>query len=96
MLLATCTNGWAQQKQKYVYTGSASSNRGALCADSALASHWADQLLPLLHHVMAYRRNCIYAYARFDTLKALSALPGKSIGQASKSAPQPHRSSHVG
>jgi len=41
---------------------------GALCADPALASHWADQLLPLVQHVMADRRNGTYAYSKSGTL----------------------------
>ena len=41
---------------------------GALCADPSLASHWADQLLPLMQHVMADRRKGTYAYARSGTL----------------------------
>ena len=31
-------------------------HRGVLCADQALASHWADQLPPLVPHVLADRR----------------------------------------
>ena len=34
---------------------------GALCADRALASNWADQLLPLVRHVLADRRSGTYA-----------------------------------
>jgi hypothetical protein len=33
-----------------------------------LASHWADQLLPLVRHVMADRRNGTYAYSRSGSL----------------------------
>ncbi|MBC7378447.1 MAG: hypothetical protein H7346_13580, partial [Burkholderiaceae bacterium] len=40
---------------------------GALCADLALASKWADQLLPLVTHVMADRRRGTYAYTKGDT-----------------------------
>jgi len=41
---------------------------GALCVDPAIASHWADQLLPLMQHVMADRRNGTYAYSKSGTL----------------------------
>jgi hypothetical protein len=41
---------------------------GALCGDPAVASHWADQLLPLMQHVMADRRNGTYAYSKSGTL----------------------------
>ena len=41
---------------------------GALCADPELASHWADELLPLVQRVMADRRTGTYAYARSGTL----------------------------
>jgi len=40
---------------------------GALCADRALASQWADQLLPLVRHVLADRRNGTYAYSKSGT-----------------------------
>lgn len=64
---------------------------GALCADPGLASHWADQLLPLVKHVMADRRSGTYAYSnsgtlcysalfhagRFDDLLAVLALDPK-------------------
>ena len=40
---------------------------GALCANPALASKWADQLLPLVQLVMADRRRGIYAYTKGDT-----------------------------
>lgn len=39
-----------------------------LCADAALASHWADQLLPLVQLVVADRRKGTYAYAKSGTL----------------------------
>lgn len=41
---------------------------GALCADQALASKWADQLLPLVRHVLADRRSGTYAYSKSGTL----------------------------
>jgi hypothetical protein len=50
------------------YIESLGEHWGALCADPALASHWADQLLPLVRHVMADRRNGTYAYSRSGTL----------------------------
>lgn len=65
--------------------------RGALCADPALASYWADHLLPLVRHVMADRRSGTHAYSwsatlcysalfhagRFDDLLAVLALDPK-------------------
>jgi hypothetical protein len=45
----------------------------AQCADPALASHWADQLVPVLRHVMADRKSGAHAYSRSDTL-CFSAL----------------------
>jgi hypothetical protein len=50
------------------YIESLSEHWGVLCADPALASHWADQLLPLVQHVMADRRKGAYAYSRSGTL----------------------------
>lgn len=41
---------------------------GDLCADPALASQWADQLLPLVRHVVADRRSGTYAYTKSGTL----------------------------
>jgi hypothetical protein len=41
---------------------------GALCDDRALASQWADQLLPLVRHVLADRRSGTYAYSKSGTL----------------------------
>ncbi len=41
---------------------------GALCADRALASQWADQLLPLVRLVLADRRSGTYAYSKSGTL----------------------------
>ena len=35
------------------YIESLGEHWGALCADPALASHWADQLLPLVRHILA-------------------------------------------
>ena len=57
----------AVQEDDPPYIESLGEHWGALCADSALASQWADQLLPLLKHVMADRRNGIYAYAKAGT-----------------------------
>jgi len=50
------------------YIESLGEHWGALCADPALASHWADQLLPLVQHAMADRRNGTYAYSRSGTI----------------------------
>jgi hypothetical protein len=50
------------------YIESLGEHWGVLCADPALASHWADQLLLLVRHVMADRRNGSYAYSRSGTL----------------------------
>jgi hypothetical protein len=50
------------------YIESLDEHWGALCADPALASHWADQLWPLVQHVMADRRKGTYAYSRSATL----------------------------
>ena len=58
----------AVQEDDPPYIESLGEHWGALCADSALASQWADQLLPLLEHVMADRRNGTYAYAKAGTL----------------------------
>jgi len=49
------------------YIESLGDHWGALCADPTLASHWADQLLPLVQHVMADRRKGTYAYSRSGT-----------------------------
>jgi hypothetical protein len=58
----------AIQEDDPPYIESLGEHWGALCADPTLASHWADQLLPLMHHVMADRRNGTYAYAKSGTL----------------------------
>jgi hypothetical protein len=50
------------------YIESLGEHWGALCADPALASYWADQLLPLMQRVMADRRNGNHAYSRSGTL----------------------------
>ena len=50
------------------YIESLGEHWGALCADPELASHWADELLPLVQRVMADRRKGTYAYARSGTL----------------------------
>ena len=53
----------AIQEDDPPYIESLGEHWGALCADPSLASHWADQLLPLMQHVMADRRKGTYAYA---------------------------------
>jgi hypothetical protein len=58
----------AIQEDDPPYIESLGEHWGALCADPALASHWADQLLPLMQHVMADRRKGSYAYAKSGTL----------------------------
>jgi hypothetical protein len=58
----------AIQEDDPPYIESLGEHWGALCADPTLASHWADRLLPLMHHVMADRRNGTYAYAKSGTL----------------------------
>jgi hypothetical protein len=58
----------AIQEDDPPYIESLGEHLGALCADPALASHWADQLLPLMQHVMADRRKGTYAYAKSGTL----------------------------
>jgi hypothetical protein len=58
----------AIQEDDPPYIESLGDHWGALCADPALASHWADQLLPLMKHVMADRRKGTYAYSRSGTL----------------------------
>jgi hypothetical protein len=50
------------------YIESLGEHWGALCADPALASHWADEFLPLVRHVMADRRSGTYAYSRSGKL----------------------------
>lgn len=49
------------------YIESLGEHWGVLCAEPSLASHWADQLLPLLHRVFAERRNGVYAYTKAST-----------------------------
>lgn len=58
----------AIQEDDPPYIESLGEHWGALCADPSLASHWADQLLPLMQHVMADRRKGTYAYAKSGTL----------------------------
>ena len=58
----------AIQEDDPPYIESLGEHWGAMCADPALASHWADQLLPLMQHVMADRRKGSYAYAKSGTL----------------------------
>ena len=58
----------AIQEDDPPYIESLGEHWGALCAETALASHWADQLLPLMQHVMADRRKGSYAYAKSGTL----------------------------
>ena len=81
----------AIQEDDPPYIESLREHWGALCADPGLASHWADQLLPLVKHVMADRRSGTYAYSnsgtlcysalfhagRFDDLLAVLALDPK-------------------
>ena len=81
----------AIQEDDPPYIESLSEHWGALCAGPALASQWADQLLPLVRHVLADRRSGTYAYSksgtlcysalfhagRFDDLLALLALDPK-------------------
>lgn len=81
----------AIQEDDPPYIESLRKHWGALCADPGLASHWADQLLPLVKHVMADRRSGTYAYSnsstlcysalfnagRFDDLMAVLALDPK-------------------
>jgi hypothetical protein len=76
------------------YIESLGEHWGVLRADPALASHWADQFLPLVQHVMADRRMGAYAYSRsgtlchsalfhasrFDDLLAVLALDPKPYG----------------
>lgn len=50
------------------YIESLGEHWGALCADSDLASHWSDRLLPLVQHAMADRRTGAYAYSKCGTL----------------------------
>ncbi|MDP1691755.1 MAG: hypothetical protein Q8L49_07365 [Burkholderiaceae bacterium] len=58
----------AIQEDDPPYIESLGEHWGALCADPELASHWADQLQPLVQHVMADRRKGTYAYAQSATL----------------------------
>ena len=58
----------AIQEDDPPYIESLGEHWGVLCADPALASHWADQLLPLMQLVMADRRKGTYAYAKTETL----------------------------
>ena len=58
----------AIQEDDPPYIESLGEHWGALCADPALASQWADQLLPLLKQVMADRRKGTHAYTKAGTL----------------------------
>lgn len=58
----------AIQEDDPPYIESLREHWGALCADPGLASRWADQLLPLVKHVMADRRSGTYAYSSSSTL----------------------------
>ena len=58
----------AIQEDDPPYIESLREHWGALCADPGLASHWADQLLPLVKHVMADRRSGTYAYSNSSML----------------------------
>jgi len=81
----------AIQEDDPPYIESLGEHWGVLCGDPALASQWADQLLPLVQLVMADRKKGNYAYAsagtlcysalfhagRFDDLLAVLALDPK-------------------
>jgi len=58
----------AIQEDDPPYIESLGEHWGALCADPALASQWADQLLPLVQFVLADRRSGTYAYSKSGTL----------------------------
>jgi len=58
----------AIQEDDPPYIQSLGEHWGALCADRAHASQWADQLLPLVQHVLADRRSGAFAYSRSGTL----------------------------
>ena len=58
----------AIQEDDPPYIESLREHWGALCADRALASQWADQLLPQVRHVLADRRSGTYAYSKSGTL----------------------------
>ena len=58
----------AIQEDDPPYIESLGEHWGALCADPALASHWADQLLPMVRLVLADRRSGTYAYSKSSTL----------------------------
>jgi hypothetical protein len=58
----------AIQEDDPPYIESLGEHWGVLCADAALASHWADQLLPLVRLVLADRRKGTYAYTKSGTL----------------------------
>ena len=63
----------AYQEDDPPYIESLGDHWGALCAEPALASRWADKLLPLVQLVMADRGHGIHAYAKAATL-CFSAL----------------------
>ena len=58
----------AIQEDDPPYIESLGEHWGGLCGDPALASQWADRLLPLMHHVMADLRQGTFAYSRSGTL----------------------------
>ena len=58
----------AIQEDDPPYIESLGEHWGALCADRALASQWADRLLPLVRHVLADRRSGTSAYSKSSTL----------------------------
>lgn len=57
----------AYQDDDPPYIESLGEHWGALCAEPNLASHWADELLPLVRRVMAERRGGVFAYTKSST-----------------------------
>lgn len=58
----------AIQEDDPPYIESLGEHWGALCADAALASQWADRLLPLVTQVMAERNKGAFSHAKAVTL----------------------------
>ena len=58
----------AIQEDDPPYIESLDEHWGVLCAGPALASHWADQLLPHIRHVMDDRKKGTFASSRSGTL----------------------------
>jgi hypothetical protein len=58
----------AIQEDDPPYIESLGEHWGALCGDPALASDWADQLLPMVRLVLADRASGTYAYSKSSTL----------------------------